>query len=715
MRLTIDFETRSEADIKQVGSWRYAEHPSTEILCCAVKVDARPVAIWFPYWVYQQIAAVQNPFEGHFLSDFQLAQLIEAADEIEAHNCGHFEAPIWEYCASPKYGWPEIPRHKFRDSMAQCCMQGIPRSLDKACRFLNLPVQKDTEGYKLMLRMCKPRKPTKSNPAQWVEDAESIIRLAQYCRQDVEAEYALSNALAPLPPGEQEAWALDHRINHRGLRVDVPTARRMVGHIEAHEAKLLAEAKALTGGISPTQVAASVRWCASNGVKLASFDREAVTAARKNTPPANVDRFLAIRQSLGKSSTAKYKAMIDRANADGRIRGTMLYHGAATGRVAGHNGLQPQNLPRGAFGDTVACIAHINANGFDDDLDFLWGDPMHAASTCIRGMIMAAPGHSLFVSDFASIEARVLAWLAAEVDTLAAFRAGKDLYKVAATSIFGVHYDAITKGQRQVGKACVLGLGYGGGIGAFATMAAVYGIDLETLPAIVLPGAAENVVSRANLNAKNFAKTNPDAMSHDAAMACDVIKQLWRQANPNIVGFWRGLEDAVKSAIEDSGQAYQYGPIKTKITDNFLRVRLPSGRCLYYYSPSIRQRKSKILVERDGQEIEIEIIRATPFYVAGDANWVPAAGRWSETATYGGKLAENVTQAVARDLMIEATKRLEGAGYPIVLTVHDEIVAEVPDGFGSLDNFSRIMAEIPEWARGCPVDAEGFACQRYRK
>ena len=636
MKLTLDFESFSEADLKKVGAWAYAEHPSTGIFCCAVKVNAEPARMWFPSWVWDILSASVLPLPT--LSDAELFGLIERSEEIEAHNMGNFERPMWMYCATPKYGWPAIPHEKLRDSTAQCCMHSIPRGLDAACKFLGLPMEKDSDGYKLMLKMSRPRKPTKSNPAKWERSPGSIIRLAQYCLQDVEVEYALSQALAPLPPAELEVWQQNMRSNLRGVLIDIPSAANMVAVIQKHEEKLLAQAKAIAG-ISPKQVAAAIAWCAQRGVLLPDFSKESVKAARKAKPHPTVDRFLAIRQSLGRSSTSKYQAMLDRANKDGRVRGTLLYHGASTGREAGQNGVQPQNMPRGSFSDTELCIGYVNEKGFTD-LDFYWGDPMNAASTCIRGMIVAAPGHRFLVSDFSSIEARVVAWLADEEETLNAFRSGKDLYKVAASSIFGVSYEAVTKAQRQVGKACVLGLGYGGGIGAFATMASVYGIDLEQLPAVVLPDLDEAVLKRARINAKNYLAKNSD-MSPEAAQACDAIKQLWRKANPRIVGLWKGCEDMVKQAIEEPGQAFGYGMLRAKVEGGFLRLRLPSGRCLHYYKPSLRQVKGTMIVERDGEEIEIEVVRTTPYYTPADAKWIPAASRWTEMGTYGGKLVEN--------------------------------------------------------------------------
>jgi DNA polymerase len=701
MHLTLDLETRSRCELKKHGSWVYSEDPSTAVICAAVKADDLPPAIWFPRWVWAIAGdAIKAELKDQFILDFQLFHLIEQAEVIESHNQG-FETPMWVNVLAPRYGWPSVPFDKLRCSMAKCAYHAIPQSLDMACRALGLEIRKDAEGAKIMMSMCKPRKPTKNNPAEWNETPEQIVRLARYCMADVNAEHALSQALADLPHRERLVWKLDQLINRRGILTDVPTARRMVSEISKYEDRLLDEVAQITSFSVRTvkQIGAAQKWLASQGVALPNLTKSSVLAAlgRPDLPSA-VRRFLEIRRSLGRSSTSKYQAIVDRASKDRRVRGTMLYHGAATGRFSSR-GIQLQNVPRGTIKDVDECILAVNRHGFDW-VETLWGDPMAAASSCLRGMLMAKPGHRLFVSDFSSIEARVLAWIAGEEETLRAFRDGRDLYKVAASGIFNVAYDSVDKNQRSVGKVSTLALGYVGGIGAYSQMAKGYGVDLETLPAHVFPSAPEDVASLARRNAQEYLKRHSGLMSEDAATACDIIKQLWRRANPNIVALWAGLEEAVNMAVAQPGQTFGYNGILYKIEGRFLKCRLPSGRKLHYCDPTLEEKETPW-----GQ------MKLMTTYWAVNS----MTNKWEKCHISSGIATENIVQAASRDLMVEAALRLEAKGYPLILHVHDEIVAEVPDGFGSIEEFDQIMAEVPAWATGCPIGAEGFTCNRYRK
>ena len=735
MRLTLDFETRSACDLKKRGAWVYSEDPTTGILCCAVKEDDQAPRIWVPAWVAEAL-----PFDEDLplLSDFELFQLIEGADEIECHNAA-FERALWQNVGAPKYGWPAVPVAKLRCSLAKCSYHTLPRALATAGPAIGLDVKKDTEGARIMLRMCKPRRPKKYERDAWAaagytllddgvafynreedeafrlwhELPEDLVRLCRYCMQDVEAERALSAALPDLPPAELRLWQLDQEINARGIQADTATARRMVAEIEAHAVKLLDETARLTNFAvkSPKQVAESLAWLARQGVTLPNMQKATIAEALDRPGlPAAARRFLELRQALALSSVAKYDAVIARAGKDGRIRGTLMYHGASTGRWSGA-GIQPQNLPRGAFKDVETCLASLETGGFDL-VEMLFGDPMVAASTCIRSMLTASPGNRLIVADFSSIEARVLAWLAGEETVLQAFRSGKDLYIVAASGIFNVSYEGIlarvekkdpeAKNQRQVGKTSELALGYQGGVLAYASMARNYGIDLETLPPHVLPLAPVDVLEKAGERADAVLTQTPGAMSREAAMACDVIKQLWRAKRPSICQLWYDLERAAINAVNCQGEVFECanGKVKFKSDGRFLYCKLPNGRKLHYYAPRLSVKKTpwgaqKSLVTHMG----LNSIRNI----------------WERSHLYGGKIAENIVQAISRDLMAEAMLRLEAAGYPIVLTVHDEVIGDVPEGRGSLADFEARMAEVPRWAAGCPIGAEGWEGKRYRK
>ncbi len=735
MKLVIDYETRSTCDLSKCGAAVYAEDETTEILCCAVKVDNEKPRIWFPKWVWGILERIDLPelrarLEAlNPLTDEELFQLLEEAEEIEAHNVG-FERAIWSYCARKKYDWPEVPVPKLRCSLAKCSYHALPRALEQACAALKLVVQKDMEGAALMKKMCKPRKPTKKDREEllasgevlelengefyhpesdcrfflWHQEPEQIIRLAEYCCQDTEAEYAVSQALPDLPPSELANWQLDQEINFRGINADVATAKRFITEIGILEARLLDETATLTDGAvqSPKQVAASLRWLAEQGVNLPDLTKNTVATALKNPDCAPAVRhLLSIRQQLGRASTAKYQAIVNASNQDGRIRGSILYHGAATGRFAGKL-IQPHNMPRGQFKDTDACIGHVQDCGFDELFQTLYGDTMGAASTCLRGMLTASEGNELVTADFSAIEGRVIAWLAGEEAVLDGYRQKLDPYRVDASMVYNVPYASIKKTdpKRQTGKACNLGLGFGGGIGAFHTMATIYRVNLEELPEHVRPLATEEIIERAEKNATNYLKKNAGKMSREAAIACDIVKQLWRIKRPNIVKFWYGLEEAAVLAVKNPGRVYRCNSVFYKSDEQFLRCKLPSGRYLHYYNPALQEKETPW-----GEMKEV----ITFFGVDS------VTRKFSKSHLYSGLLAENCTQAVARDLLCSALLRVEAAGYPVVLHVHDEIVSDVPKGSCDLKHFEALMSEAPSWAKGLPIAAEGWVGKRYRK
>ncbi|HSW00038.1 MAG TPA: DNA polymerase [Sedimentisphaerales bacterium] len=638
--LFIDFETRSRVDLKKCGMYRYAEDPSTEVLCCAAKIEGQPAQLWRP----------GMPVAGW-------VRLIQAADTIEAHNVG-FERAIWKNKMVP-LGLPDLPLEKMACSAARAAAMALPRSLSHVCDVLDLPVRKDKEGQALMLSLCKP-----GNDGAWQGTSADFARLEDYCIRDVEAEEALHQVLPALSRTEALVWAEDQRVNDRGIQVDRLSLDILRERLGAWEEALLDECNRITQGEVPSvrQVGAALDWMRLRGVALPDFTRGSVAAALASDLLADVRRFLEIRQSLGKSSVAKLGRMQDWVCADGRVRGMFLYHGAATGRWAGM-GPQPQNFPRGSLPAEEQEDALYALRSWDvEAIQAIYGDPHDVASSCLRGLLVAAPGHRLAVADFASIEARTLAWLAGEEHCLEAFRAGKDLYKVAAAAIYNADYAAVTKAQRQIGKVAVLALGYQGGKNAFRTMATNYGLEIE----------------------------------EDVAQS---IVNAWRNRHQNIVAYWRRLEAAAIGAV-DTGEVKTCGGAKFGVRGRFLHVRLPSGRLLAYPFPRVEE----LPVPWGGTK------KAVTF--AGVEN---GTGNWIRTQGYGGLFAENITQAVARDLMAEGMLRASAAGYPIIGTVHDELVAEVPNGRGSLKDFEHLMAETPEWAEGLPVEATGYESQRYRK
>jgi DNA polymerase len=718
----IDFETRSECDLKRAGAWKYSQHPTTEVLCLA--------------WLDEIEEVDSLSFENlrHPLS----FRLVGADTKIEAHNAG-FEFAIWHNVMVPRYGWPTVPQDRWYCSAAKAAMHGLPRSLDGATAALGLSEVKDKAGHKLMLKLCKPR-PTwkkKGTGDKYFGTSEEFEQLEAYCRQDVKAEYALSQALDNLSDKERKIWCLDQTINRRGVQADLPLVNKCIELAAVNEEKGKAAIAALTDGevTSPNQVAKLREWINTkkllvktyaiysepdNGPETVDtptfhgvvrcrsfeeacktffkadeyFDRKTntyykcrlypgrlpkdrhpeeslqlstLTAAvvedslQQPGLPKSVRKALELRQAHSKSSVKKYLAMRDRADTDERIRETLLYHGAHTGRWTGV-GIQPQNYPRPPMtrAEIESILIPAILRGDVEELEFMAGSISEALSATLRSALVAGPGKELIGADYKSIEAVVLLWLADDQRALSLIRAGKDLYKDMASAIYKVPVDEVTKDQRDVGKRCILGCGYGMGGPKFKTTAKTFGLDLSG----------------------KFAKKCVD---------------IYRDRYKSVTRFWRRVNSAAMDCLTfKPGNKATQPRLQYLHKKPWLQITLPSGRKLYYYDP-------KLTLNRFGQE------------ALSHRHINPVSKKWERTDTYGGKLVENIVQAVARDIMAEAMLRVETKGYKLVMSVHDELVAEIPRGWGSVAEFENELTKPPLWAAGCPIGAEGWRGKRYRK
>jgi DNA polymerase len=344
----------------------------------------------------------------------------------------------------------------------------------------------------------------------------------------------------------------------------------------------------------------------------------------------------------------------------------------------------------------------MNIQFIRDNIDMLYGQPTTVISDCLRAFITAAPGKDLITVDFSAIEARVVAWLADEEAVLEIFRTHGKIYEHAASLIYGIPIDQVTKEQRQIGKVAILALGFQGGVGAFQSMAAAYSVRMEPAFTGLWAVASDSNRDRAEASWKKNGRKYE--ISREEYIASDLTKMAWREANPHIVRYWYALEEAAISAIMHPGQTFSAGPknrsVKYRVVGSFLWCRLPSGRVLCYPYPKLQPIKTPFGTVKEGIT-----------YMAEDAT----TRKWSRQKAYGGLLTENVTQAVARDLLAEALQRLENKDYPVVMHVHDEIVCEVPIEFGSLKEMEAIVAQVPVWAEGLPISAEGWRGKRYRK
>lgn len=651
---SIDLESRSTVDLRKSGVYAYAEHETTDVWTACWALDDGPVETWFPG---QPMPAA-------------LAAHIAGGGKIRAWN-SQFERTLWREILTPRYGWPEPGIEQFWCTAAQAAAMSLPRALDNAADALGLPIRKDREGQTLMMRMARPRKIEPDGTITWWDDPARIQRLAEYCARDVEVERMIAGRLRQLPPDERAVFLLDQTINDRGVLLDLPLIEKAQALAVTAVTALNERLRQATGGKvnSATKAAALTTWLREQGVEADGVSKQSVNEMLAGELVAVARDALEIRKEAAKASTAKLKAMQASACQDSRVRGLLLYHGAGTGRWAGKL-VQPQNFPRGKKGAELAIPLILG--GDLDVLEILFGPALDVISSNLRGCLVAAPGHQLIAADYSNIEGRVNAWLAGEhwkVRAFADFDAGTgpDLYKLAYGKSFRVPIDAVSGDQRQVGKVMELALGFQGGVGAFQSMAGLYGLSISDEEA-------------------------------------DALKTAWRDAHPATQSFWRNLEAAATRAVEWPGQVFQVvgaaGQIRFVVKHGFLWMVLPSGRALAYPQPKIEP-----TMKPWGD--------VTPSVTFWGVNSMTK--RWEKQVGYGGLWCENAVQATARDVMAAAMLRLEAQGYRVVLTVHDEIVNETPIGRGSVGEVEQIMCVLPSWATGLPIAASGWAGQRYRK
>jgi DNA polymerase len=508
---------------------------------------------------------------------------------------------------------------------------------------------------------------------------------------------------------------MDQEINLRGVPVDIENVKHIVNLTSQREEALLARFQTVTRSAvsGPRSYVALRDWAnLRTGMNVDSVDVDATKIILKQlkdkTEYADVYEALTIKAELGKSSVAKFKTMLGCANADNRIRGSLQYGGASTMRWAARK-VQYHNQPRDSFNpETWEDIIRHFKNCDIPSMKVLYDDPFYSASRCVRGAIRASEGKELICSDLSSIEAVGNAYLAGETEVLQNFAAKRDLYKISASKIFNIPYEEISKHskERQVGKVSDLAMGYGGGIGAFVSMAKTYNLDLETLPPFVLPSATSDELDGrygAKTLSKMYISKNPDTISLDAAIACDVIKRRWRIAHPATVASWKGYENAAKSALTNTGVLYSYGRVKYICNEGFLKCLVPSGRLMHYYNPSILTKATDW--DEESKSISYWGLKVTEG---------KTTRQWTVIYSYGGKLCENIVQAFSRDILAYNMLRINPL-FPIVLHVHDEACSEVPCGAGDLNLYNQMISTIPPWAAGMPIKAEGWVGKRYRK
>jgi DNA polymerase len=690
-----DCETRSTVDLRATGAYVYAAHPSTEVTVARLALDREAPVEWRP--------------GQDLLPRFYFA-LADPRVEVVAHNAA-FERLMLEHILHPRHGWPLVSIDRWICTMARCRAMALPSALDNAAIAAGLDIKKDNAGRQLMLRMCRPRGFNPDGSPVWWTDPERMDRLSDYCATDVKVERALMLATVPLPIEELDVWDLTETMNDRGVRFDLDFVRAARAVALTTSGTLDRQIAEITDGVvmKVSEIGALKTWLHRRGVDLspppelvrgpvgvvldtlteASAEASEVAAleraigvedeveAEEALPElrrrdiirlladprvgAVEKRALRCRFEGGKISVKKLDAIVNRADDQGVVRGLLSYHGASTGRYISQ-GLQVQNFPRDVVHDWDGHRTLLDHGAAM--VDAIGGPPLDVISRMLRGAIIPRDGHEIATCDFSSVEAIGVAGLAGQSDLVDAFRAKRKMYEEMAGAVYNRRASDIAKDskERQVGKALVLGAGYGLGWWKFR----------ETC--LVQAGVL----------------LSPE----EAARAIDT----YRQTFPEIPKLWRQLNRAAIKAVKNPGLVVDAagGRIRFRRDPLWLRMKLPSGRYLWYARP---------LVEKGRFDTD------TVTYMSVNAK----TRRWERTQTYGGRLCENAVQALCRDLLVRAAMGLEQAGYQPITLIHDEVVAEPPIGHGSVGEMCEIMCALPDWALGFPLSASGARGPRYIK
>jgi hypothetical protein len=647
-----DYETRSQLLLNKVGAWKYSRDASTDVWCCAYAVDDGAIQLWVP----------GDPIPPEF---------IEAASNpswIAAAFGDAFERTIECNIMGPKYGFPEIPIERHRCLQAAALSLALPASLAAVADALSLAHKKDQAGRRLMLQMARPRKPRpdeEDGKIYWHDDPARRKELYAYAEQDIITERALYHRIGFLPAEEQAHWLLDAAINDRGICIDRALLSAALKIAEAAKIEINAELAKVTEGSVATvnQTGKILAWLTANGLPLDDLQKATLEKiVLDKALPALARRVIELRLDGAHAAVLKLHtlaAWMD--NADDRIRGCFRFHGASPGRFTSI-GIQVQNMKRA--GKDIAAAIKAVSSGDLATLRARFPRPMSALGAVLRAMVIAAPGKRLMIADLSGIESRMTAWVAGEQSKLNQWRnydrtgdANLEPYYITGHKIFGLPKDQ----ARDSGKTGDLAFGYMGGVGAWSKLAPAGDNSTET------------EIRR--------------------------LQQRWRRAHPNIERLWHALNRAAIGAMRHPGKIIKCRAIALRYCkDGFLRLKLPNGRKLAYPFP-----KLKATGRGDIAVVFMDNVK----------------GRWCPNrngqGAYGGTWCENIIQAAARDLFIEGMGRLARAGYPIVLHAHDEVVAEVPEDFGTIDEFLQLFTEVPLWANGLPIAAKARIGKRWCK
>jgi DNA polymerase len=671
-----DFETESACDLKVCGAARYAEDPTTDVLCLSCqRADGGPVYTWRP------------DRDGRACPPWLLAWIEDPDCIFIPHNAG-FERMIWRYLMVVVYGWPVLPISKWEDSMASCAMRVLPLKLEQVNRVLRLPEQKDTEGSKITREWSKTK--TRGKQKGYYGDnrtPEKLDRIVAYNIQDIHAQVNLHNRVGWLTPGERFVWMLNQKVNDRGLGLDTEFIAAAESVVAQATIPLAKEFEELTGGLHFTQGEKLKAWLHDRGVHLPNLAKETVNevlgidedetlaggddAVSDYHLPEDAERALRIRALVGSSSIKKLPRMRACINNDGRARGLLQYHGTGPGRETGRL-FQPQNFPRGSIKvdgappDPDAVVAAIKQQ--DPELiGMMFGPPVETVVSSLRHAIIAGKGRQFVSGDYSGIQARTVLALAGQFDKCDLLATpGYNPYIDMAQQIYGRPVDKHNDiAEYTIGKNSVLGLGFQMGDGKF------HG---------------------------KYAKTQP------REFAAHVVKTYRKEWAPCVPELWQGLQDAALETVWTGLPHEAYG-VEYRLEDAWLTARLPSGRRLWYFNP---QKCRRHMPWSTADEPDIR------------RSWTYQAmkmGKWTTIDAFGGQLTENVVMGIERDIAVAAAFKLEKNGFPMVLEVHDEIVVEPLSQDADQAAVEQIMEDVPEWARALriPIKVEGWTGDRYRK
>lgn len=650
----VDIETYSSVDLAGSGVYAYTEAPDFDILLIGYKFDDEAEVHVI------DTLAVDRDF------DPELYEFREALTDPGIIKTA-FNANFERTCLA-KWTGAAMPPEEWRCTMIKALTLGLPGNLADVGIAMGLPEEKlkDPQGKALIQFFSKPCKPTRTNgqrtrnlpahdPAKWK-------LFIEYNRQDVVTEQEILRQLDiyKTPESEQQLWALDQHMNDNGVKLDIPMVEKIVEYDTQRRQELQEEAKVLTGLANPNSLAQLKKWLSKQGVTMTSVTKDTIAATLQTDIPDNVRRMLEIRTALGKTSVAKYSTMLTAVCQDHRLRGILQFYGAnRSGRWAGRL-VQTHNLAKNSLPD-LDLARELAAAGDFDTLATLFGETAFVFSELIRTAFIPSDGCRFVVSDFAAIEARVLAWIAGEEWTLEAFRQGKDIYCETASMMYRVPVEKHGQNShlRQKGKVAVLACGYQGGVGAMKRMDKGGSIPEDELQSVV---------------------------------------DQWREANPKVVKLWRTCELAAKTAIQEHRTVRLAHGIAFSYINRNLFIQLPSGRKLCYWDTRLKQDDytGRLSITYMGVNQETK--------------------QWGETETYGGKLVENIVQATARDCLAVAMTKVSDLGYKIVMHVHDEMIVDVPNtDTEAPGRINAIMAQPIDWAEGLPLKGDTYETPFYKK